>query len=447
MFFTIICVFESKSQDEWIQYKTADNEKLSTIKTLAVDSLNRVFFPSSQKIFMKNSTGWEILNNPEFEDERYYNLKSFYVSNSNIIWGASELGFMNYDIASDELIFFDRKAIKGDWDYGYLTGLTIDDSNNVWFTSRTPYLSKFDGEKFVDFDIQFANDLIKLHHIQTQLFSDSESNIWVAGNDGIISFSRKSNIAEFIYENYSLEDLGFTGAVSDLKYSKSSNEIWASSRKGEVAYYNGEKWEEFIIPDSLKSSVLLNGNEKNYIAEILIDKMNRKYLFWASSNYFLLIDDDKSISKHILPDDIVPYTISISSSIIDKDNNLWLGTVQDGLIKYTPKITNVSENENINTHIENLLPDIHIRKIYPNPTKGKVNVDLLIYPENISELKVSVINLLGVEILDLTQNVSINYKTGESSCSFNLDNFNQGLYLFCVNKGKDKIAKIIYKFN
>lgn len=442
--FGLICFSESKSNDEWILYKTAKDIQLSSITSLALDSSNRLFFPASQKIFLKDSIYWKIITNSKYDDPKYTNLKSFVLSNTNILWGASELGFMNYDIKSEILGYFDRKDIKGDWNYGYICGLTIDDSNNVWFTSRTPFLSKFNGTDFVDYDIAMTNNILQINYMRSQLIKDSESNIWVTGDDGILSFSTKSSLVDLKYIKYSLKDLSFSGIVSDLAKDKFNN-FWCSSRNGELAYYNGNYWEPFIIPDSLKANDINNG-KKNFINKILINNLNQKYLFWYLSNYFLVIDSDNKISKRLFPENMFQHNIQIQSAIIDSSGGCWLGTNQDGLIYFKPIITDISES-NINVNVENLLPDIYVRNIYPNPTKSIVNVELLIYPKNINELKISVFNVLGVEILDLTKDVKINYQSGEASCILNLDSFNSGIYFLCVSKGKDKSAKLIFKLN
>ena len=75
--FGLICFSESKSNDEWILYKTAKDIQLSSITSLALDSSNRLFFPASQKIFLKDSIYWKIITNSKYDDPKYTNLKSF----------------------------------------------------------------------------------------------------------------------------------------------------------------------------------------------------------------------------------------------------------------------------------------------------------------------------------------------------------------------------------
>lgn len=424
-------------QEDWSRQEKIDDIILANISTLAVDSSNRVIFPASDNIFIQDSLNFQKINGSLYSDTKYYNLRSFEVSKDNILWGASELGFMKYYLDNDSLAFFDRKSIKGDWDYEYINGLTIDNNNDIWFTSRNPYLSKLSGNEFTDYDVSYENKILSINFHKTKLLADTSSNIWVSGDDGILAFSTTSTQNNYIYKKFTLEELNFKNACAELCFDKINNIIWASSRNGEVSYFKENKWNQLVIPDSLIDKTKLGGISNNFINKIYIDKNNRVNLFWHTSNYYLILDN-YIIKKYVFPSSICNTSLTVFSVVNDKYGSLYLGTLENGLIKKINPIINTVDNQ--------ILSDFYIRKIYPNPSKNIVTIEMVLNLVDLDEYDVRLNDLMGLEVVNLTSNIDINYISGESSCTFNIEKLNQGVYFLCVSKGQEKISKMIVKY-
>ncbi len=430
------------SNDKWTHYKEI-NGKLYSIKQIEIDNSDKVYFVAiGEGLFMLNNDNIINLTNYEYS-ENNYNISKLEFSKSNILWGASENGFMKYHPNENSLKIFNRKEIIGDWDYEYIISLALNDES-VWFVSRNPYLSVFNGTEFIDFDISWENKIIDLHLNKAPLIIDKNQDIWLGGQDGILRFSSKSTQEDMIYTKFSLSEIGFAGKVESLIEDDFGNIYASGSINGEISIFMNGSWSPIQIPEEFKSTEILNDVQHNYIALLGKDNDKNIKLFWQIENYYLSIDSNLSFSKIQFPKEIIPTKTKISSFKCDSKNNLWFGTLEDGLIKYSPSPVSVKDNEIM---VNNVIPEVYIRNIFPNPTIGRVSAELVIYPERLEELNISLYNYLGYKVMELTHLVQINEKTGDANIVFNIENLNLGVYYFVIKKGKDKFVKLLAKIH
>lgn len=443
LFAIVLVSYYSFAGEKWEIYKTANGVFLANIRCIEFDANNNLYFTAFDKIFKReaNTNEWVIIadnSNPKYFLGNYFNIRGWELSrNGNIIWGASQEGLMKYQIETGELNFIKRKDIMGSGDYGLITGVTVDMNDNVWLASRSPYLTKFDGEKFVDWDVQFANKIIMLPDLDAS-FASIDTNIFLGGGDGILCWSINSTPGHLIYHKYSLEDLSFTkGGVGIFKDIK--GRIWANSGGGEVSYFEDNAWKQLIIPDSLRAPDFnVNGTPTKNSIILFANDSNRIYLFWDNANFFLTIDFAGIITKHSFPESL--YYPRIISSKLQK-GDLWLGTLDDGLVKYTPSTVGINEA----AEGGGLIPDIYIRKIYPNPSDNIVKAELLVYPDNIDQVKIGLYNYMGIKILDLRDRLELNTSTGEAYLTFDITDLPVGAYYLCIEKGNERISKGLLK--
>ncbi len=94
--------------------------------------------------------------------------------------------------------------------------------------------------------------------------------------------------------------------------------IWCARR--DVSYFDGEKWNLIVIPDSLKPKVVNQAGDSCRITTIIIDVNNNKYLFWYfRANDFLILDRNNQFTKISFPDGFFPdNNTDVSSAILDK---------------------------------------------------------------------------------------------------------------------------------
>ena len=446
----ILLSYTAYSEEKWEIIDSINvngiNIDITLIKFVDFDSNDNMYIFASQKLIKKDAINeqWLILANEDiYPDHKYDN--AFYISNASfsngkkVIWGSSEAGLMKFSIDSGNL-----DIIKGQKNYGKLLGLTVDKNDNVWFASRTPYLSKWDGENFTDWDVEVKYKIIKIPFGKTNLTS-LDTNVFLGGTDGLLSVSINSTPDNLIYTKYSLKDLFLKDTSLNnfgTLYKDNSDRIWASDLFGNISYFENDKWKQLILPDSLQSpDYYLNGAlNKNYITNITLDSINNKlYFFWFYPYFFFTLDNAGNFSKYNFPNPDNLISIFVSNF---HNNNLWLGSIYS-LIKYTPPTSGV-ENEIAGG---GLIPDIYIRNIYPNPSNYLVNAEILIFPDNVDAVHIGLYNSLGIKTMDLKNNLQLDYGTGEGTVKFDMSGLPAGAYFFCIQKGTDHIARGVFKMD
>jgi len=446
LIFAVLVFYPSFAEEKWeIIYKEGtdfNNIALGGIRSFEFDLYGNMYLATVPGQVLTNQDGnWHIL-----ADEQY--IRSLQRSqDGKILWGVGEYNMMKYDVDTKNLSFFNRKDIMGDWNYEYFTGFTVDNNDNLWFLSRTPYLTKFDGEKFVDWDLDFSNKILKINLFSAYFTRDGDTSLWVTGNDGVLRFSTNSTPDNLLYQKYSNSDIHLDSGVAIQIFRDAHKNIWVSSSKGQVSYYDGQEWRALYIPDSLREHLLLAGYP-NYIAQFYMQDSTNLLLFWQSSQFYLVVDSNLQISKRYFPQDIFGGEFpGVSCIKQDESGNIWLCSfVQNKsvIIKFTPSTSGISEEE---TDKGNLLPEVNIRCVYPNPANGEVTAKLLIYPDELDKLDIALYDYLGNTVMELTDKVEINLSSGEAVLKFNIGSLNQGGYLLCISKGNERRIKLIMKFN
>jgi len=108
------------------------------------------------------------------------------------------------------------------------------------------------------------------------------------------------------------------------------------------------------------------------------------------------------------------------------------------LIEYVP-------NVGIEEIYEGIFQEIGIRRIYPNPAlQHTVNADIMCYVPDLRKISISLYNLLGDKMLDLTNNYEYNDATKTIYITFNVPpDFPTGTYYLNVNNGTEYRTKAI----
>lgn len=454
-FFGLVFIsYFAKADNQWQEYKVNNNPTHSDIYAVGLDNNNNLYVSVPNGFFKFDNNIWtDITNYKDYPHGNYYFLRSkklILSSGGDSILGTSQEGFMIYKISTNETTFFNRKKIMGDWDYTFPTGLALDKNGGMWFTSRNPTLHKFDGSKFIDWNLETPNSIFPIGFSGSDNILAIDTNIWLGGLEGVLRFSIFSTKDTMIYFKYTMDDLQFTNETSmnqcyDLCYDKRNNTIWATDNNGNISYFKENKWNKLSIPDSLRPpDYENNGKIVKPSIKLSIDSANNLLLFWDHSDNFLILDSNGKFTKILYPTEYLDSyfkAIKIRQCIVDKDGNYWIVKFYPtrGFVKYTPTKTSVQTDD------YELIPDIYIRKIYPNPSNNFMKAELLIYPNNIDKVKIGLYNYMGIKMMDLKDQLELNSSTGEAYLTFDISSLPDGAYYLCIEKGNERKSKGILK--
>ena len=430
----VILSLPAFSEDIWETYQLPQdpgiNDKIVT--NLVETPVGRIFMVSGCSFHQLYNNEWtNILKESQYYDGNHANIQSLTYDPNGIIWGASEMGFMKYTIATGVIEYLDKNTmVTGEeGTYGYLNGMVIDKNNNIWSVSRTPYLSKFDGEKFTEWDISYENKILALNFYSAKMITDNADNIWITGDDGVIKVATNSTVSSLNYVKYSLEDMKITeGNIIDI-YFDSKDRIWASGLKGEISYFDGTTWIEVPIPEEMQGVKNEYGNF--FINSILETKSGEMLFFWNCAGFYLSYGTDGILMKNMYPKDFFNDDLDLGlifEAIVAHDGSILLGTYSNSLVKFSQS-TSVND-ESANTLI-----------ISPNPASDYITLNMedlnpmLKHGVDENSNKIQIFNILG-EML-------ITVQTGSyQSVKIDISDLPTGIYSI---KSGFKVTKFIKK--
>ncbi len=286
------------------------------------------------------------------------------------IWAGTNCGMVRINSLTNETVFYDRSNM--DWNVTECFNLVIDHKGLKWFTSEYSLYS-FDGIKLTRYlDPQ---SLVKSINV------DTVGNVWIYSEDnGLSKFDGKNwVICKKPDLNISISDIlrimpdkngkvwmicanklisiaGDEWKIHNTPYSNETNQIiscmsvsslgtiWVGTNKGELLEYDGKNWVQRIAP-----------NSEFLIMNISFDSEGRVWM--STGNGFVCYENNRwtcfSLQNPIIYDSNWARPLCYNTLAIDTQNCLWLGTIQDGLIKfdYSKLQNSIALNTSFNSEI------------------------------------------------------------------------------------------------
>ncbi|MBL7111288.1 MAG: GAF domain-containing protein [Bacteroidales bacterium] len=193
------------------------------------------------------------------------------------------------------------------------------DENTIWISTQGAGLFKItDGQQE---QFSMANSDLPSNQIHS-LFQDDHGNIWAATNSGISKYDGEE------LKTYTIDD-GLSNNIIIQITQDNFGKYWIASFGGGVNILSGGQFKHLTTEDGLSS---------NIIYSILTDPNGD---IWAGSQNGvdkIVLDGDgqlKEIIHHGVYDGFTGIENNGAANFVDRDNNLWFGTVK-GAMRYDP---------------------------------------------------------------------------------------------------------------
>jgi ligand-binding sensor domain-containing protein/signal transduction histidine kinase len=198
--------------------------------------------------------------------------------------------------------------IATQWLNNYLINSIIkDNSGNLWL--GTNGLSKYDGKKFVNYDINHGQSDIRI----SDMILDNKGNIWLGTSNGAKKFDGEK------FVNYSVsEGLAQNSILAVMQ--DNNGAIWFGTEGGGVSKFDGKSFLNFSVAQGLPS---------NYIHAI---KQDKKGVIWFGTDNGISKFDGRHFTNFAKEDKAAGD--KIFCIIQDKNGNMWFGTDGGGACKY-----------------------------------------------------------------------------------------------------------------
>lgn len=210
----------------------------------------------------------------------------------------------------DKLNTNGETAMKNATQIGEYVVATFEDSkDNLWFGTLEKGVARYDGMKLRYFT---TNDGLPSNRI-VSIIEDKSGNLWFGTGAGISRFDGK------IFTNFGTEEGLCDNRVSNL-FIDSHDTFWIGTWNG-VCTFDGTKFMEFPLPvPPIKTQ--LNEDTKNWITEIMEDS---KGDIWFGRDAYGACKFDGKTFLHFLKEDGL-YSNNIHGIVEDKDGNIWFGS-------------------------------------------------------------------------------------------------------------------------
>ena len=363
------------------------------------------------------------------------NMNFYNLSNNNIIHQEifSETRNKEYDY-----VFFTNIGTN------QVTDISIDNLNNKWIASSQNGLSKFDNYNWTNYNI--SNSSIPSNSINC-IATDANNNIWIATNQGLTKFNGTTWIT-YNTSNSSLTTNQINSVAID-----NSNVLWLTTgspfSNSQLISFTNNIWTIYNYSGGIGRILKIDNNNtiytNSYWGFSKFENLNwTHYRFdYTNSPTCLLSCQVEAIEKNLNGDIFAglfsecasgglqnfssctsfnsflpPNFENITEIKRDNNNNIWVGSLNGGLLKMTPNNLGLEEVSSV----KKLL-------IYPNPTKNTFTIKNI--ENDFSNFEYKIIDLTGRII-----------KNGKSKYNeqINIENLTSGNYIIQIETEDRKIA-------
>jgi ligand-binding sensor domain-containing protein/two-component sensor histidine kinase len=296
----------------------------------------------------------------DIKNEKFSQLKNFPAGYIRTIFKDSK-GFTWLGTYDEGLIFYDHSkksyqkimGIPGNFSAlsdNNITAIYEDHSGILWFGTLLGGLNKFINtkRKFEHIKNEPGNTNSLGNNVIYSLEKEESGIIWIGTTNGLSRYDRAADKFKHYSRNDGIENLFITDILED-----GGHNLWVCTSDGLYKYEKGS--------DRFRKIKLHLSNGKIYsqlpFSVIYEDRDNN---LWIGNRQYGLLKFDRG--KELFTVDTLFYALPVISIHQDKNNIFWLGTNQ-GLIKYTPgiqKLTYFRTNpSDLNSISNNMIFDIY----------------------------------------------------------------------------------------
>jgi len=122
----------------------------------------------------------------------------------------------------------------------------------------------------------------------------------------------------------------------------------------------------------------------------------------------------------------------------DYKGRISISTGNHGIFILDPNLTDFNEEINIEP---GLLPDVWLRKLYPNPTTEIVTLEFFLERGFTNSIKISLYNSMGMKVKDLNDYLQYNGTNYKAVVMFPVSELTDGIYYITVSAGNSNAVK------
>ena len=233
---------------------------------------------------------------------------------------------------SKEVKLFKNFGLDNPMSYKFVRTIAQDQDGFMWFGSHEG-LHRFDGYQFLSFhhDATHANSLSS--DVISKILIDKQQRLWVGTAGAGLNLFRERN-QDFLHITAESEQVQLSNNVVNVIFEDSLGQLWVGTEQGlNILTYRDSKWQIKQIFQELGNPNSLTHNTVHAVIETA-----SKHI-WVGTNGggVSVFDLQGNFVQSIKLGDTNTSTYEnkfINSLLYDEKGDVWIGTFDNGLIKY-----------------------------------------------------------------------------------------------------------------
>lgn len=201
----------------------------------------------------------------------------------------------------------------------YITDIVQDHDGFIWF-SAYGVVAKFDGYRFYQYTSSKETPNSLSSGMIVCLFVDKDGDLWVGTNNGINKYDRHKDNFRYYKNTFSENDLIINGICQDKK-----GHLWLGTQTGIYVFdpVNSRFLKNYRFDENDTNSI-----RNNYVFTCFCDKGGD---IWFGTRGYLSKYQPEEDNFENYP---INQTMGVKTIYEDRNNGFWLGTLEQGLIKF-----------------------------------------------------------------------------------------------------------------
>ncbi len=286
-----------------------------------------------------------------------------------ILTGILLLLFAGSNLYSTNFIPFER--LESHEGLSLVKDIYRDDNDFLWIATDGFGLKRYDSYQMKSF-VHNPNDLLSLSNDNvTKIFEDSRKNLWVATFSGLDLFNRKTEKFHN-YLNFEGRSTDFTSQYVNDIVEDNYGRLWIASGNGLYEYRYAE---DTMVFYKLPFEDPRLSNLKN----LSLDKDGNIWISSIAPTVCKFIPESQKFEIFEF-EELLNFTITSTSVLVDSDNKVWLGFGGFGLAIFDPvtgKTNYVRKDENgkgLSNVLVMSIEEFYQGKIYIATDQGGINI-------------------------------------------------------------------------
>lgn len=326
----------SKDRKTFTNYKHTENPNslsIDAIRTVFVDSEGKVWIGTAfggLNLFDKNTKSFVHFKNDTAD---LNSLLGNYVpqmceAKNGEIWVATNFGISvidkkNFTFTNYNNDIFDNNSLL---DNG-LNAIFADEKGNIWVGSIAGLsIKEAATSKFPNFSYNPGKPKGLGSREVFSIYQDSKNRIWLGLRNGVDLFNRESGT----FKHYNTQLNGISVGTVTSMFEDRYKKFWIGAFDHGLLSFNADK-NTYKVYEGIDPITHIKASIRD-IWFIREDTKGELYIASFSSGVYQYNRNDNQFYRLHWEGKNIPY-LGINCFYIDRKNNLWLGSIQDGLIK------------------------------------------------------------------------------------------------------------------